>query len=178
MIELPYKPWMSVQATMDAEEIGQLNKSLTKGRGTVAGCLAEVSLCEFLGADRVSNDKKDFYNYDLLKDKKKIEVKTKRRTKDPMSHYEVSIATTSLHQQPDVYAFVSITFGDKKGRGLGAVYSGIKVIWLCGFISRKEFFDKATFVPKGKFDISNNFRAHHDMYNLPISELWESLDLT
>lgn len=177
MIKLPYKSWMSVQATMDAEEMGQLNRSLTRGRGNVAGCLAEISLAEFLKADRVSNEKKEFYNYDLLKDKQKIEVKTKRRTKDPMSHYEVSIATTSLHQQPDVYAFVSITFGNKKGRGLGAVYTGIKAVWLCGFISREEFFDKAKFIPKGRFDTSNGFRAHHDMYNLPITDLYDDLTM-
>lgn len=175
MIELPYKPWMSVQAATEAEEMGQLNRSLTRGEGNIAGCLAEIVLAEFLKADRVSKEEKEFYHYDLLKNKQKIEVKTKRRTKDPLPHYEVSIATTSLHQQPDIYAFISITFKNKKGRGLKAVYTGVKAVWLCGFITREGFFNKAKFIPKGKFDISNGFRAHHDMYNLAIKDLYDDL---
>ena len=39
----------------------------------------------------------------------------------------------------------------------------------------EDYFAEARFVPQGERDPSNNFVAHADMYNLPISEL-EPLD--
>lgn len=118
MIKLEYLPWMMREAKKKADALGQIRNSITKGKGNIAGYLAEIALNCHLEAKNMScSEGKLKYNFDLLKDDKKIEVKCKRRTVDPEPHYEVSIANTSKHQQPDVYAFISITFKEKRGKG-------------------------------------------------------------
>lgn len=167
---------MMREAKKKADQLGILNRSITGGRGNIAGYLAEIALNKHLESEHLScAEGEDKYNFDLLKKKKKIEVKCKRRTCDPQPEYEVSIAATSKHQQPDFYAFISITFREKRGKGRAATYHGVESIWLCGFISREEFFEKARFVPKGKIDKTNWFKAHANMYNLPIQDLHDTI---
>ena len=138
----------------------------------MAGYLAEIALADDLQCNNISCDEgSEKYNYDLIKDGLKIDVKTKRRTVDPRPSYAVSIAETSKHQETDTYAFISITFREKRGKGCGATYHGLTSIWLCGFMPKKEYFEQAEFWKKGDVDPSNGFRVHADMYNLPMSSL-------
>jgi hypothetical protein len=180
MIKLPFNNDMIYEAAEKARKLGSIKNSITSGRGSVAGYLAEMALSEYLGAENISCDKgRDKYSFDLISEGSKIEVKTKRRTVDPEPHHEVSVASTSEHQRPDFYSFVSLTFERKVGSGKTAFYTGLKNVWLCGFISRDEFFECATFIPKGTVDNSNGFVCHQDMYNLPIKslKLYENLHL-
>jgi hypothetical protein len=163
-------------AVKKAEELGSINNSITSGRGNLAGYLAEIALTKYLDCKNISCDKgRDKYDYDLIKDGRKIDVKTKRRTVDPKPFFEVSIAGTSKHQKTDTYAFISITFKEKRGMGSKAQYYGVESIWLCGFMSKEDYFDKAIFWKKGAVDPSNGFKVHADMYNMPISSLGESI---
>lgn len=172
MIKLEYKGWMLREAKKKAEKLGSIKNSITKGKGNIAGYLAEIALAKHLGAKNIScKDGKEKYNFDLIFDDKKLECKTKRRTVDPKPEYEVSIAKTSKHQKADVYAFLSVTFKEKRGKGLSVTYHGVDSIWLCGFMTAEEYFKKSKFMPKGKMDFSNGFKTRADMYNLPISEL-------
>jgi len=164
---------MIQQALEKAESLGSINNSITRGKGNVAGYLAEIALNEYLNSQNVScNAGLEKFNFDLIKGGKKIEVKTKRRTVDPQPHYEVSIAETSKHQQPDVYSFVSITFKKREGRGRSSVYKGVDKIWLCGFMPRDEYFERARFIPKGEIDPSNNFLTHANMFNMKMLDLY------
>jgi len=164
------------EAVKKAEELGSINNSITSGRGNLAGYLAEIALTKYLGCKNISCDKgRDKYDYDLIKDGRKIDVKTKRRTVDPKPFFEVSIAGTSKHQKTDTYAFISITFKEKRGMGSKAQYYGVESIWLCGFMSKEDYFDKAIFWKKGVVDPSNGFKVHADMYNMPISSLGGSI---
>lgn len=174
MIKLPYSPQMLGAARKKADELGEIKRSITKGRGNLAGYLAEISLNKYLESKNVScKEGKAKFNFDLTKDGKKIECKCKRRTVDPKPEYEVSIASTSVHQKPDIYAFVSITFENKEGKGKKAVYSGVQTIWLCGFMPREEYFEKATYWRKGQIDKSNGFRTLNNMWNMKIQDLYE-----
>jgi hypothetical protein len=176
MIKLEYLPWMMREAKKKAEALGAIKNSITGGKGNIAGYLAEIALNRHLESKNLScEDGILKYNFDLLKGEKKIEVKCKRRTVDPKPEYEVSIASTSVHQKPDVYAFVSITFKEKRGKGKSATYHGVESIWLCGFMERDEYFEKARYMRKGQIDTSNGFRVHQNMYNLAISELKDEL---
>ena len=176
MIKLNFDQSMIDNAIKKAEELGSINNSITSGRGNLAGYLAEIALTKYLGCKNISCDKgRDKYDYDLIKDGRKIDVKTKRRTVDPKLFFEVSIAGTSKHQKTDTYAFISITFKDKRGMGSKAQYYGVESIWLCGFMSKEDYFDKAIFWKKGAVDPSNGFKVHADMYNMPISSLGESI---
>mgnify|MGYP003648779566 FL=1 len=166
---------MISEALEKARNLGAINNSITSGGGNLAGYLAEIALAEDLQCDNVSCDEGDEkYNYDLIKNKLKIDVKTKRRTVDPRPSYEVSIAETSKHQKADTYAFISITFKGKRGKGRGATYHGVESVWLCGFMPKTEYFERAKFWKRGEVDPSNGFSVHANMYNLPISSLRES----
>ena len=166
---IPHNSTMVQEALRKAKKLGELNNSITKGHGNAAGYLGEESVASYLNADVVTNR-----NHDLVLNNKTIEVKTKRRTVKPQDSYEVSISKTSLHQQPDVYVFVSLQFESriKDGKNKGA-YKGLQHVWLLGSKTPEEYFKAATLWKKGTVDPSNNFKTHADMYNLPISELDE-----
>ena len=176
MRRIEFNEQMITLAAKKAEQLGTIKNSITKGAGNVAGYLAEIALSEHLGCSNISCDPGEYkYDFDLLKNGKKIEVKTKRRTVDPQLHYEVSIAEASKHQQTDFYAFTSITFAQKTGLGLNSKYYSPESLWLCGFMSSKEYFKRARFLKKGDIDESNGFTVKANMFNLPIRNLLTEL---
>jgi len=170
MIQLPFDNDMILLANDRAVEMGALKNSITTGKANTAAFLGEIALAEAIGATVA-----DTYNHDLIyeKDNKKtrIEVKTKRRIVDPLSHYEVSVAKTSRHQHPDLYAFVSITFDEVHGRGREKTYYCPKKIWLCGYYPGDRYWEDAKTMEAGQVDHSNGFKTHVPMYNLKISQL-------
>ena len=143
MRKLKFNQLMVDEAVEKAKKLGSINNSITSGGGNLAGYLAEIALAEDLQCNNVSCDEgNEKYNYDLIKNDLKIDVKTKRRTVDPRPSYEVSIAETSKHQKADTYAFISITFKEKRGKGRSATYHGVESIWLCGFMPKKNILSK------------------------------------
>jgi len=176
MRSLPFSQEMIESAKLKATSLGSINNSILKGAGNLAGYLGEEALALYIDADIVSNNRGlDKYNHDLLlQDGNRIEVKTKRRTVSPQPHYDVSVAKTSKHQQPDIYAFISLEF-EKATKTHPRKYYGLKKIWLCGYMPSREYWDRATLWESGKVDKTNNFKTHVDMYNLAISDLYKDL---
>ena len=43
--------------------------------------------------------------------------------------------------------------------------------WILGYLSKEDYFKKATFLKKGTVDPSNGWTVSTDCYNLPISDL-------
>ena len=176
MISLPFSKDMLDRAKAKANNLGSIRNSILKGRGNLAGYLGEEALAPHIGAEIVSNNRGlDKYNHDLLmKDGNRVEVKTKRRTVKPRSNYDVSVAHTSTHQKPDVYAFISLEF-ERSSNTHPKSYYGLKNVWLCGFMSAEEYMEKAVIWKKGKVDKTNNFKTHVDMYNLSIDQLHKDI---
>jgi len=87
----------------------------------------------------------------------------------------VSVAKTSRHQRPDLYIFASIEFENMTMENRKRVYRGIKNIWILGQAEPEDYFARAKIWQAGDIDITNGFKTHVDMYNLPISEI-EPLD--
>ena len=166
MLQLPFDNKMIREATNWAENLGGIYNSITKGDGNYVGRLGELALAKHLGVE--VEDHKD---YDLIYNDSKVEVKTKRRATKPKSNYTVNIASTSRHQKPDTYAFLSVEYSD---RDSGGNYSDLLKIWLCGYKSAEQFFEEAEFGPKGTPD-PPFFKAHSDMYVMKIGELDERL---
>jgi|TARA_R110000824_G_scaffold220042_1_gene407028 hypothetical protein len=164
MQSIEFTQEMVDQALQWANDLGGIKNSITKGRGNLAGRLGEVAL-----ANHLSVDVQDHREYDLVYNGRSIEVKTKRRTVPPLGFYEVSVAKTSKHQNPDLYAFISMEF-DRKENGS---YFGLKNIWLCGYSG--DYFKKAKHMKKGDRDESNGFTTLVDMYNLRIDQLDKSI---
>tara|TARA_R110002051_G_scaffold32786_2_gene73909 strand:- start:23133 stop:23678 length:546 start_codon:yes stop_codon:yes gene_type:complete len=176
MISLPFSEEMIERAKLKASSLGSINNSILRGAGNLAGYLGEEALASHTGATIVSNDRGlEKYNHDLLlEDKRRIEVKTKRRTVAPKPHYDVSVARTSKHQQPDIYAFISLQF-ERATKSHPKKYYGLNKIWLCGYMPANEYWEKATLWKSGQIDKRNNFKTHVDMYNLEIEELYKDL---
>lgn len=149
-----------------ADDLGGLFNSITDGKGNRAGILGELALAAHLGAARA--DKRGF---DLVLDGKTIEVKTKRRTVTPRGFYEGSVAITSGHQKPDFYAFLSLTFEEKRVIKGNEFYAGLTSIWFCGIISYEDFIIKSKFLKKGQHDGSNKFIVKADMRNIAYDKL-------
>ena len=166
MQSLKFNQKMIGQASLWAADIGRIKNSITKGDGNYVGRLGELALAKHLGVE--VEDHKD---YDLIYNDSKVEVKTKRRATKPKSNYTVNIASTSRHQKPDTYAFLSVEYSD---RDSGGNYSDLLKIWLCGYKSAEQFFEEAEFWPKGTPD-PPFFKAHSDMYVMKIGELDERL---
>jgi hypothetical protein len=192
MKELFFDKPMVEEAKRWAEDLGGINNSILKGGGNLAGRLGEIALARHLDVD--IEDHKD---YDMIYKGDKIEVKTKRRTVPPQYSYDVSVAETSTHQKPDIYAFVSIEFEesgfwgsravqmsnnrhsiDWKGKDYvqykrkgGKWYKKPKSIWLCGYYSANKYFEDAEKKNHGDVDKSNNFMTWADMYNMRIGDL-------
>ena len=177
MIKIEVTQEMIDSAISKAKSLGWIRDSATEGRGNLAGYLGEEALARHLGADIVSNDRgREKYNYDLvLSDGRRVEVKTKRRTVAPRSHYDVSVAKTSRHQRPDLYAFVSLEF-ERATKTHPKEYRGLRNVWLCGYMPAKDFWERAEFWKSGQIDTSNNFKTHVDMYNMTIADLNPDLE--
>ena len=180
MIKLDFTQDMIRSAREKAQSLGSINNSILRGGGNVAGYLGEEALAPYINATIVSNNRGlEKYNHDLLIESgDRFEVKTKRRTVTPRPHYDVSIAETSKHQKPDVYAFISLEF-DRSSKSHPKKYYGLKNIWLCGFMRSEEYWKRAQLWKSGKIDSSNNFKTHVNMCNLAISDLYQDfLELT
>ena len=153
MIHINITPEDITKANILSEEMGQLKNSITKGQGNIHGFLGEIIVSKFLGIE-ISNT----YDYDMVFNNTKIDVKTKRVTTPPKDYYECSVADLNTKQKCDVYVFTRILKDMTKG-------------WILGYLNKEDYFKKATFLKKGMVDPSNGWTVSTDCYNLPISEL-------
>lgn len=136
-----------------ASDLGRLNKSITKGDGNVAGIIGELALAEYCGV-RLCNT----YDYDLIIQGAKFDVKTKRCTSPPQESYDCSVADFNTKQQCDAYFFTRVC-------------EELNSVWLLGWVGKEEFYSNAEFMKKGQIDRSNNFTVKADCYNVKISKL-------
>ena len=161
VISIPWDALMVQRAQTKAKKLGGIRNSILKGGGNAAGYLGEEAVASYIEAEIIScNDGDDKYNYDIWKDDRKIEIKTKRRTVSP---------------QGFLYIFVSIEFENMMYEKAKRVYRGIKNIWIVGQAEPEDYFARAKIWNAGDIGKSNGFKTHVDMYNLPISEI-EPLD--
>ena len=109
----------------------------------IAGSLGEIVVKEHIDAKFKST--KDF---DLIKDKIKIEVKTRQTSVAPLPNY--SCGVFSVKQNCDRYYFVKVLYNFKKA-------------WIVGWITKEEFFEKAK-----KRNIS--FQGINELWNRYIAE--------
>jgi len=158
MIEVKITKDMLYEASEKASELGILNHSILMGKGNFTGFLGEQIALQVLGGEWCNT-----YNYDIILDGKRIDVKTKQTTVKPLPHYECSVAAYNTKQDCDDYAFVRVL----KDYTIG---------WFLGSISKKEYFERARFLRKGDVDPSNNFTVRADCYNLSIDSLGDTYE--
>lgn len=156
MIEVKITEEMKKKAWRKATEMGEINNSITKGDGNIAGFLGEEVANSIIDGD-VTNT----YDYDIIKDGRKFDIKTKRCTGEPKSYYDCSVAAFNTRQRCDEYVFVRIeNIKGKWGRA-----------WILGYYPKDEYFNDARFLKKGQKDGNNNFTVKADCYNMEIRNL-------
>ena len=136
-----------------AAKLPLLNNSIRHGEGSLVAYIGEEVVKSVLRGEI-----KDTYDYDIVYQNLKVDVKTKERTVAPRPYYECCVADFNTQQDCDEYAFVS-------------VLNTLQEAWYLGKISKTAFYKKAIFHRKGEIDPANNFTFKADCYNIPISEL-------
>lgn len=156
MLEVKITESMKERAFQKAKDMGKLINSITNGNGNLAGFLGEEVANSIINGT-INNT----YDYDIIKDGKKYDVKTKRCTSKPKEYYECSIAAYNTKQKCDTYVFVRIEY---KNNNWGRA-------WILGFFPKTEYFQKAILLKRGDIDHSNGFVVKADCYNMAIKDL-------
>lgn len=132
-----------------------LNNSISKGWSNKFGALGEVIVADHFKERDVNTE--STYDYDLIVDGYKIDVKSKQTNVKPLPHYLATVASFNTTQDCDFYLFTRITKDLSKG-------------WILGYIKPSEFYRLADFVNKGDLDV-NGWEFKADCYNLKIKDL-------
>lgn len=155
MIEVKIPYLLKRKAASLAKKMPKLRNSITRNRKVIYGCIGELLVAEYFKVNL-----KNTYDFDLVKKKKKIDVKTKTCGSIPKPEYECSVSAANTKQACDYYLFVRVMDDMTKG-------------WLLGAISRRSFFKKARFCKEGEIDKKSHlrWRFRADCYNVEIKDL-------
>ena len=132
-----------------------LRGSITKGKSNIYGALGEVIVSDYF--NNMNVEFKSTYDYDMIINGYKVDVKTKHTTVTPKENYNCSISSFNTRQKCDYYFFLRIN-------------KNLKEAYMLGYIKKDEFFKKAVFNKKGELDI-NGWSFKDDCYNLEIKYL-------
>lgn len=157
MIELDIKPY-HIKKIKDYYDFKNAKNSFTKGMSQDYGALAEILIIEYYNIP--ASNIHGTADYDILYDNKKVDIKAKKVSSKPLSTYFSSIAHTSFHQKCDEYVFVRVNKNMTKA-------------WICGWISKQDFFTKGQYFCEGEVDPTSvkGFKFKQDCLNVPIYEL-------
>jgi len=142
-----------ISAAFQAKKLGILNNSIMSGKGNLVGCIGEIIVAKYLGVPLQHS-----YDYDLIWNGLKIDVKTKLTSVFPKPSYECSIASANPNQKCDWYIFTR-------------VHSDLDTAYILGYLPKEEYFKTAECLHQGQVSGSNGFTVKHNCYNVSISEL-------
>tara|TARA_R110002020_G_scaffold46539_12_gene132366 strand:- start:1985 stop:2482 length:498 start_codon:yes stop_codon:yes gene_type:complete len=160
VIEIEIKPDWVEAAWKKSKAMGRIRHSITKGNGNFAGFLGEEIAKDYLGVESENT-----YDYDLIADGIKYDVKTKRCTSRPSTKYDCTIYAYNTKQKCDRYLFVRIGYVDKSWEELTGK------AWILGYYEKEDFTKDARFLKKGSLDGFNKFKVMDDCYNMKICNL-------
>lgn len=158
MIELPIT-YNQIQRAKKLYPFDELKNSITKGKSNLYGSLGEIVVFDFFKENGFNVEIVGDYNYDLIIDKYKIDVKTKKTTVIPKEHYLCSISSYNTTQKCDFYFFCRIM-------------EGLDFAYLLGYYIKDDFFKKAIFNKKGELDV-NGWEFKSDCFNMKIKDLMQ-----
>ncbi len=129
-----------------------LNKSIMRGGCNIIGALGEVMIQDIF----VHQDTASTYDYDLIIQNDKIDVKTGKTKSTPNKFYNVKIPAYQKFQEADYYFF-------------GFVAADLTEYYLAGYIAKEQFFNLAELKRAGETE--NNFTFRCDTYILKVGRL-------
>ena len=140
--------------------LGNIKNSVMKGSRNYSGFIGEKVIADLLDCEHKSTK-----DYDLvLKDGTTVDCKTYTSKYKPKETYMCNIMEASLHQRCDAYVFTN--FNPEQN-----------LVYVCGYIPKKDFFEKADYVKKGDKSPVNGVQYKSNGYNLAIKELYPIEDL-
>jgi len=156
MIEIKNIPDKVIKIAEDkAQKLGVLKNSIEKGGGNIAGYLGQLLVKLYL--DGIDDDT---YDYDVMKDNIRYEIKTKRCKFKPREDYACSVCAKNARQDCDYYVFVRVTYDYKNA-------------WILGKKNSKKYLKESLYCKKGEIDPDSDFGwdFKEDCYNLKINQL-------
>jgi hypothetical protein len=112
-----------------AEKLFSFNKlknSIKEGEGNLLGAIGEIVAFDYYqGQDKVVIHSGDF-NFDLLIDGSKIEVKTMEVNATPKEYHECNVSLYNAEQQCDYYLFLNVD-------------SSHSTAYIKGYVSKERF---------------------------------------
>lgn len=134
-----------------------LKDSIMKGSSDIYGALGEIIVQDYFKKVGKNVDHTGNYDYDMLIDDKKVEVKTKKVFKLNTEYVLASVSAHNIRQKCDFYFFCQVSSDKSTG-------------WLLGYKSKMDFLKEAFFIGKGEED-DDGFIFKGDCYNLRIKDL-------
>jgi hypothetical protein len=142
------------EAIRRSKELGHIRNSIMQGTRNAIGFLGEIVVADILNAKH-----EGCKDYDMIsKAGDKVECKTFTSTYKPKSNFECNVMAKSTHQQCDIYVFSGYS---KKNSEL----------YVCGYLKREDFYNKAKHVKKGDKAESNGLVYRSDGYIVTVGEL-------
>jgi hypothetical protein len=143
------------QAKERSKKLGVLKNSITRGDGNTAGYIGQMLIKLYLNGNDVDN-----YDFDVLKDNIRYEVKTKRCKFKPLPEYACSVCAHNPRQDCDYYVFVRIT-------------NDYKTAWILGKKNAKDYLKESIYCKKGDIDPDSTFgwTFQENCFNIKINQL-------
>lgn len=135
----------------------RLNNSITGGDGNVSGALGEIVV-----RDVYKGKQANTYDYDVILNGKKVDVKTKRFAgwRTPNKEWNLNVSDYNAKQKCDYYCFVGVTYD-------------LSTVYIFGFIKKSNFLNQSVFRRKGEVDPNGDgvwtFRC--DCHNIQVKDL-------
>jgi hypothetical protein len=134
-----------------------LNNSITKGESNIFGAIGEIMVNDYFVGKGADVDFKSTYDYDMIIDGYKVDVKCKATNYQPKDYFNCAIPAIQARQKCDFYFFTFATYD-------------FKTCYLAGYKQKADYFKESRFVKKGEIDHSNwEFKA--DNYILTIGNI-------
>lgn len=133
--------------------VGAMSGSRTAGKGNVVGFLGELIVSRIYDVPLY-----DTFEYDMIIDGQKIDVKTKSCSSEPKSNYKCSVMSYQLKNEVDGYIFARANLS-------------AKIVWVLGYFSKQDLVRFGQFAKKGEPD--GNFLFTEDCWSITIAELKE-----
>lgn len=146
-----------IERAKNLYSFSELKGSITKGKSNIYGALGEIVVYDISKKKGLSVEFNSTYDYDLIIEGYKVDVKTKRTTVTPKPYYLCSISSFNTKQKCDFYFFLRIS-------------EDLRKCFLLGYKKKNDFFKECTFNKKGTPDI-NGWLFKDDCYNIKIEML-------
>jgi len=128
-----------IEEAKDLYNFKCLKNSITNGESQVHGALGELIAMQVLQLRENHVDYVGHYDYDLICNGKRIDVKTIKSNHEPKDNYNANISAFNHTQQTDYYLWCYVSLDMTYG-------------YVIGYLEKDEFYKIAELKKKGEID--------------------------